>query len=306
MELTLNEKKLLVALGPVGSADAADLADLMETRREAVVQYANLAGERGLVDVEKRVSRRYTPTEEGQAYIGKGLPERQVIESFGETIPMRDLQSHPLAKIAIGWMRKKNWVAIKDGVVQKTGNTAPGPDEAAFAHLSETGAIEDGVGVADLVKRGLVEEEETVAYTVSITPQGRQLLAGGLDLQEEAGTFTREQILSGSWKDLPLRRYDVGKLPKAGSCRVRSGTSTPSSSRRTTRPGRCRTPSSSASAGRSRQGMSMSAICTSMAARPHPPGGEAPGALQRPSSACSGPIRRASPSSTWRSTPNPR
>lgn len=214
MELTLNEKKLLVALGPVGSADAADLADLMETRREAVVQYANLAGERGLVDVEKRVSRRYTPTEEGQAYIGKGLPERQVIESFGETIPMRDLQSHPLAKIAIGWMRKKNWIAIKDGVVQKTGNTAPGPDEAAFAHLSETGAIEDGVGVADLVKRGLVEEEETVAYTVSITPQGRQLLAGGLDLQEEAGTFTREQILSGSWKDLPLRRYDVGKLPK--------------------------------------------------------------------------------------------
>jgi phenylalanyl-tRNA synthetase alpha chain len=214
VELTLNEKKLLVALGPVGSTDAASLAGLMDSRREAVVQYANLAGERGLVDVEKHVSRRYVPTEEGRAYLGKGLPERQVLESFVETIPMRDLQSHPLAKIAIGWMRKKGWIAIRDGVVQKTGATTAGADEAAFARLGETGAIEDGVGVADLAKRGLVEEEETVTYTVSITPLGREVLDAGLDLQEEVGTLTRDQILSGSWKDLPLRRYDVTKLPK--------------------------------------------------------------------------------------------
>ncbi len=214
MELTLNEKRLLVALGPVGSADAASLADLMDSRREAVVQYANLAGERGLVDVEKHVSRRYVPTKEGRAYLGKGLPERQVLESFGETIPMRDLQSHPLAKIAIGWMRKKGWIAIRDGVVQKTGATAAGADEVAFAWLGETGAIEDGEGVPDLLRRGLVQEEETVTYTVSITPLGREVLDAGLDLQEEVGTLTRDQILSGSWKDLPLRRYDVTKLPK--------------------------------------------------------------------------------------------
>jgi phenylalanyl-tRNA synthetase alpha chain len=214
VELTLNEKRLLVALGPVGSADAASLADLMDSRREAVVQYANLAGERGLVDVEKHVSRRYVPTKEGRAYLGKGLPERQVLESFGETIPMRDLQSHPLAKIAIGWMRKKGWIAIRDGVVQKTGATAAGADEVAFARLGETGAIEDGEGVPDLLRRGLVQEEETVTYTVSITPLGREVLDAGLDLQEEVGTLTRDQILSGSWKDLPLRRYDVTKLPK--------------------------------------------------------------------------------------------
>jgi len=214
VELTLNEKKLLVALGPAGSADAATLAERMETRREAVVQYANLASERGLVDVEKHVSRQYVLTEEGRAYAGRGLPERQVLESFEETIPMRDLQAHPLAKIAIGWMRKKGWVTIRDGVVQKTGNAALGPDETAFARVSETGAVEDGEGVADLARRGLVEEVETVAYTVSITPRGRELLAGGLDLREEVGTLTREQILSGEWKNLPLRRYDVTKLPK--------------------------------------------------------------------------------------------
>lgn len=214
VELTLNEKRLLVALEATGSVDAAVLAEKMDARREAVVQYANLAGERGLVDVDKHVSRRYVPTEEGRAYMEKGLPERQVLESFEETISMRDLQRHPLAKIAIGWMRKKGWIAIRDGVVEKTGTTAPGPDEAAFARLSGSGAIEDGVGVGDLVKRGLAIEEETVAYTVSITPRGRELLEAGLDLREEVETLTREQILSGEWKDLPLRRYDVTKLPR--------------------------------------------------------------------------------------------
>jgi len=214
VELTLNEKKLLVALGAVGSADAATLAEKMDTRREAVVQYANLAGDRGLVDVEKHVSRRYVPTEEGRAYVGKGLPERQVLESFDDTIPMRDLQAHPLAKIAIGWMRKKGWIAINGGTVQKTGNAVPGLDEAAFAGMGESGSIEGGDGVADLLRRGLVAEEETVTYTLSITPRGRDILAAGLDLQEEVGTLTRDQILSGAWKTLPLRRYDVSKLPK--------------------------------------------------------------------------------------------
>jgi phenylalanyl-tRNA synthetase alpha chain len=214
VDLTLNEKRLLVALESVGSADAATLANLMGTHREAVVQYANLASERGLVDVERHISRRYILTREGRAYAGKGLPERQVFESFENEIPMRDLQAHPLAKIAIGWMRKKGWVVIRDGVVQKTGSAVPGPDEAALARLGEGGAITDGEGVADLLRRGLVEEEETVTYTVSITPRGRELLARGLDLQEEVGTLTRDQILSGAWKDLPLRRYDVTKLPK--------------------------------------------------------------------------------------------
>lgn len=58
MELTLNEKRLLVTLGPMGSADAAVLAEKMDARREAVVQYAILAADRGLVDVEKHVARR--------------------------------------------------------------------------------------------------------------------------------------------------------------------------------------------------------------------------------------------------------
>ncbi|MDN7025308.1 phenylalanine--tRNA ligase subunit alpha [Methanoculleus sp. FWC-SCC1] len=214
MELTLNEKRLLVALEPLGPIDAATLADRMGARKEAVVQYALLASDRGLASLEKNIRTVYSLTEEGQKYAGEGLPERQLLESFDEEIPMRDLQQHPLARIGIGWMRKKGWIAIKDGIVSKTGTDAPGADEQAFAELTE-GSVDTGLsGIADLQKRGLVEETETVRYTVAITPEGRALVTKGLDLREEVGTLTREQIITGEWQNLNLRRYSVEKLPK--------------------------------------------------------------------------------------------
>lgn len=214
VDLTLNEKRLLVALGPVGSADATTLADLMNARQEAVVQYANLASDRGLVDVDKHIARRYILTQEGQIYADEGLPERQVFESFEDEIPVRDLQAHPLAKIAIGWMRKKGWVEIKSGIVRKINDATPGPDEVAFTQVSEKGTITNGDGISDLLRRGLVQEEETVTYTISVTPQGKEILSQGLDLEEEIDTLSRNQIISGEWRDLPLRRYDVTKLPR--------------------------------------------------------------------------------------------
>jgi phenylalanyl-tRNA synthetase alpha chain len=214
VELTLNEKKLLVALDPVGVTDAAALADRMGARKEAVVQYALLASDRGLARLEKNLRTVYSLTEEGEKSAGEGLPERQLLESFDTEIPMRDLQQHPLARIGIGWMRKKGWIAIKDGIVSKTGMDAPGADEAAFAKLRD-GPVDEAVpGIADLQKRGLVQEDETVWYTIAITPKGRALVAEGLDLRGEVGTLTREQIITGEWKDLNLRRYSVDKLPK--------------------------------------------------------------------------------------------
>ncbi len=213
MELTLNEKKLLVALEPLGSADAESLAEKMDARKEAVVQYALLASDRGFATLERRVHTVYTLTEEGEKYNFAGLPERQLLESFAEEISMRDLQRHPLAKIGIGQMRKKGWITIQDGIVRKVGNPAPGADEIAFAKLAR-GLVEHCEEIAELRKRGLVQEEEIVRHFIAITPEGRALVAEGLDLREEVGTLTREQIITGEWKNLDLRRYSVDKLPK--------------------------------------------------------------------------------------------
>ncbi len=209
MELTLNEKKLLLALKKQGEAEVSALSEVLGVPEAAVVQYGHLCSDRGLVEVHRQVERHYALTDEGAAYAGKGLPERQVLESFDESIAIKDLQKHPLAKIGIGWMRRKGWITIRDGVVHRTGDAPPGEDELVLTDLGR-----GGDGIRELISRGLVREDESVSFRISLTPAGRALLREGLELSEEVGTLTSDQIVSGAWKDLKFRKYSVEKLPR--------------------------------------------------------------------------------------------
>ena len=197
MDLTTNEKRLLVALAPLESTDPPRLAELLSVPEDAAIQYAYLLQDRGLAFVERRVVKHYALTDEGQRYAESGLPERQLLDSFSSTIPLVELTRHPLAKIGIGQMRRKGWITIRDGMVEKTGTIKEGEDESALRD-----PVEGKKGVADLLKRGLLQETEEVSYQISITDKGLALSRKGIEIQEETGTLTRDQIISGGWKDL--------------------------------------------------------------------------------------------------------
>ena len=210
MDLSLNEKRLLATLKGRSAATVEEIAGELGATEEAALQYAHLCSGRGLAEVTREVRTRYSLTDEGRACAAEGgLPERQLLESFSGSIPVKDLQRHPLARIGIGWMKKKGWVAIRGGTVEKTGNAPVGPDEVAL-----TAPDPAGDGATMLADRGILEPRETVTYRISLTAAGSALLASGLDLREEVGTLTRDQIVSGAWKDLPLRRYRVDTPPR--------------------------------------------------------------------------------------------
>ena len=209
--LSLNERRLLAALATTGKADAATLGRTLGATADAVVQYASLLAQNGgLATVERVVERSYTLTEEGRRYAAEGLPERQILESFGERATMAELKGHPLASIGIGWLRRKGWVTIRDGIVEKTGDAPIGEDERVLTSPT----LEEGAGLRELLKRGLAVERETVTYIVSITEAGAALAREGLDLREEVGQLTHEMLLTGSWRTTPLRRYRVDRLPR--------------------------------------------------------------------------------------------
>ncbi|MDD1670784.1 MAG: phenylalanine--tRNA ligase subunit alpha [Methanomicrobiales archaeon] len=210
MDLTAGERRLLAALGKRRRADPAALAADLGTSEEAVLQYARLLAERGLAGIRREVRRSYTLTEEGKEYRKKGLPERQLLESFGESIPVKELQKKPNARLGIGWMRKKGWVTIRDGIVTKARTPPPGPDETA---LRSPGA--GGDGVRALIDRGLLTEHEEVIHEITLTPAGEESLSEGLGTGEEVGTLTREQIVTGSWRGLPLRKYRLETHPRS-------------------------------------------------------------------------------------------
>ncbi|MGB7787670.1 phenylalanine--tRNA ligase subunit alpha [Methanoregula sp.] len=230
-ELTQNEKRLLAVLEKEKKADAPHLADLLDATQEAVVQWAHLAEDKGLATVERIVSKEFVYTDEGRAYLKDGLPESQLLRFINPGTTLADLQKHEAFKIGFGQLRKKGLVKIEGTLVEKvlhiTENGTVGDsnlkrgkdyeplgssidlDESALRNPSA-----NNPKTKELIKRGILQESETVRYVIAITPEGFALAKKGLDLCEETGTLTREQILSGSWKTANLRKYDVTKLPK--------------------------------------------------------------------------------------------
>ncbi len=79
-ELTQNEKRLLGILGQAHKAEALHLATLLDTTPESVVQWAHLAGEKGLVSLERKVDRTFIYSDEGKDYLRHGLPETQLLK----------------------------------------------------------------------------------------------------------------------------------------------------------------------------------------------------------------------------------
>jgi len=208
-ELTQNEKRLLATLAQEKKADAGHLAAVMEATPEAVVQWAHLASDKGFARVERIVTTEFTFTDEGKAYSENGLPETQLLRHILPGTALADLQKHPSFRIGFGQLRKKGLVKVEGTSVTKTPGASTEEDESALKNPSAANPK-----TKELIRRGILQETETVKYMISATPEGLALAAKGLDLREETGTLTREQIISGEWKNLNLRKYDVTKLPK--------------------------------------------------------------------------------------------
>jgi phenylalanyl-tRNA synthetase alpha chain len=213
VELTQNEKRLLAALAKEKEADAGHLAQILDATPEAVVQWALLGKDRGLADVRRKVTKKLEYTDEGRHYLEKGLPETQVLNAIGNDTTLLSLQKLAAFKIGFGQLRKKGLITVTKGVVSKNVGATTADDEAA---LKNPQAGEPRT--QELVKRGLLKEIETIRNILSITDEGTLMVDAGLDLRIETGTLTRDQIISGAWRDANLRKYQVDKVPRVVYC----------------------------------------------------------------------------------------
>ena len=131
-ELTQNEKRLLATLEKEKKADAPHIAGLLEATPEAVVQWAHLAQDKGLVTVERIVVKEFVYTDEGKTYAKNGLPETQLLRFILPGTQLADLQKHEAFRIGFGQLRKKGLVKVegtsvtKDtGCINRCGRSSP-------------------------------------------------------------------------------------------------------------------------------------------------------------------------------------
>lgn len=197
----------------------------------ATLQYA---GEQGWLTIDEQEREELKPAGNAADQLEQGLPERQAIRAFSETfsterVPMRDLAPWagrgrlPMNEI-IKWGSQRGWFDKDKGelVLTEAGRKAlkqPDDDERAL-ELALSGTIHyldelprhgiDPDKVRALLKnRGaLAKLKSRIRRSAQLTEEGRRRLPE-LEVVKERNLLTSEDIISGEWRNIRLRRYDV-------------------------------------------------------------------------------------------------
>ena len=229
-ELHIYEKKVLKGLESAGyEATPEDIVKSQKMDIKSVMSAAGILESRGLIEVQKDVKDLVSLTDNGKQYAEQGLPERIILKILGQknSIPMKDMGKETglnasEVKIAIGWLLRKKWANINQGVVEITdeGRDAldtESQDEQFLKKLLEmqqilffepSKIIKNGFNLLKQ-RKGIIKIKKDVKYLLKVTAEGRKILNLGIDLTYTATQLTHEQLKTGSWKSLKFRSYDV-------------------------------------------------------------------------------------------------
>lgn len=136
----------------------------------------------------------YQLTKEGKKYLETGLPEKRLLLKLKTPKSIKDLKGE---EIAIGWARKNKWVRIREGKLELTeeGKEVIGKKiklESALEEVNSTGNTNPEL-LKVLLSRKLVEKSK----------EGKEFE------EEEISQLTPDIIISGVWKKIPFKKYDV-------------------------------------------------------------------------------------------------
>ncbi len=185
MELHRQAIELLEEMKDSGGGEVSELE--RRTGIPNVMRPAQWLEEEGLVEIEEERKKSYRITSSGKKALEEGLPEEKVLEKVagGESSIEQVKSLGDSADLGIGKAREKGLIEIEDGVLHLTGE---GEDMLEEEHeemrvlrtVEEDGGVDDDAA-AELLDRGLVEEDEGVKRTVLLTEKGRGIDISGVE-----------------------------------------------------------------------------------------------------------------------------
>jgi len=161
MQVSPIEITLLKALEPGKRYEVSEAASISGMKRDAVLKAAHLLQEKGLAKVEIVTKKIFRLTEEGKRYLEEGLPEERLVKLIEKPMSIKELEEVMGKRefgIALGWLRKKKAVEVKDGIVKLVSKPEFGEKESLRA-VAEGRDI-DAKDVKDLLRRKLVDFDE--------------------------------------------------------------------------------------------------------------------------------------------------
>ena len=224
MALRPREWDILKAISDLGGgAEAAEVAERVGVRISTLMSDAESLAQRGLLRIKKLAIRRASLTAEGAEHARRGLPERRLVEAvarLGGEAPVEEaraeagLDKREMA-IAMGWARRKGWLAVERGRLRLLRKPEREPEEQVLKLLArgplDVGELEKrGLNGAlrVLVRRGLVEVSEGTKHILELTQAGQEAVLRPRP-EEEVGQLTPELIITGRWRRVRFKRFNV-------------------------------------------------------------------------------------------------
>lgn len=226
-QLHIYEKKVLKAFeGSDKPLKPEEIAESQKIDIKSVMSASGALESRGFVRVMKDADEVVSLTEDGESCAREGLPERRLIEALKgeEELEMSELSRRAgldkkEAGIGIGWLMRKGWGRISQGMVSAVSDETPerGADERLLELLLERGSVrirelpdELRGALKDLKgRKGIVDIRKIKRHTIELTTEGRKLLERGIEIVEEATQVTHEHLKSEAWRKLHYRGYNI-------------------------------------------------------------------------------------------------
>jgi phenylalanyl-tRNA synthetase alpha chain len=209
-----------------GKANVNQIIKTSNLPHAAVMRAVLKLSKENLLQVHEKKQTIAKLNKEGQTYRKKGLPERRLIKSLNKLggkakidEVVKDAMLEPqLVPIALGWLRLKDWATIerKERTLKAVKKPQKGEDEEILALLAEKDTViveelnkKEREAIATLRKRKLLEIEEKTFRTLELTTKGQKLLKKGVKITEEVSQLAPELIVSGKWREVKLRKFNV-------------------------------------------------------------------------------------------------
>lgn len=171
---------------------------------------------KGLVKVSEKHKKFYTLTELGRRYLKVGLPEERVLKLLKDIkkIKIGELLASGVVErgeidIALGTLKRGGVVRLVEDSLELLKDEFPEIQEKRklLQNVSEGVAPESPL-IQEMLRRGLIQEVKKVERNITISELGKEVLKW-IEERSEIDQLTPQLILSGKWKGMKFRKYDI-------------------------------------------------------------------------------------------------
>ncbi|MFB6309327.1 MAG: phenylalanine--tRNA ligase subunit alpha [Haloarculaceae archaeon] len=222
MRLPESQVAVLEAASATEERTIDQVSEATDLKPETVTGAAFELEDEGLVAVSEAEAVSHEVTAEGEAYADEGLPEVRLYRaalsagadadpvSLGEVIGAADL-SGDAVDIALANYARKGYGDIEAGEItaDPAADPAADPEAEALDSLVAGESVEDSDALDQLVRRGLVDRQERIVRSLTLTDEGVTALMEGVEVAETVDRLTPEMLASGEWQDVEFTPYNV-------------------------------------------------------------------------------------------------